>query len=111
MPWHDHLIVGTTDIKKEAPSLEPRADKSEIDFILETFNQYAKDKATIADIKSVYCGQRPLVTPKKAKNSAKISRKHEIVESKDGLITVVGGKWTIFRRMGQDTLDYIETKK
>ncbi|ABI83470.1 glycerol-3-phosphate dehydrogenase/oxidase [Francisella tularensis] len=111
LPWHDHLIVGTTDIKKEVPSLEPRADKSEIDFILETFNQYAKDKATIVDIKSVYCGQRPLVTPKKAKNSAKISRKHEIVESKDGLITVVGGKWTIFRRMGQDTLDYIETKK
>ncbi|MFV9973119.1 MAG: glycerol-3-phosphate dehydrogenase/oxidase [Francisella endosymbiont of Hyalomma asiaticum] len=111
LPWHNHLIVGTTDIKKETPSLEPKADKSEIDFILETFNQYAKDKATIADIKSVYCGQRPLVTPRKAKNSAKISRKHEIVESKDGLITVVGGKWTIFRRMGQDTLDYIEETK
>ncbi|MDE4951396.1 glycerol-3-phosphate dehydrogenase/oxidase, partial [Francisella tularensis subsp. holarctica] len=56
-------------------------------------------------------GQRPLVTPKPAKNSAKISRKHEMVESKDGLITVVGGKWTIFRRMGQDTQDYRETKK
>ncbi|MDE5037646.1 glycerol-3-phosphate dehydrogenase/oxidase, partial [Francisella tularensis subsp. holarctica] len=66
---------------------------------------------TIVDIKSVYCGQRPLVNPKKSKNSSKISRKHEIVESKDGLITVVGGKWTIFRRMGQDTRDYIETKK
>ncbi|MDE4972327.1 glycerol-3-phosphate dehydrogenase/oxidase, partial [Francisella tularensis subsp. holarctica] len=77
---------------------------SEIDFIFETFNQYAKDKATIVDIKTVYCGQRPLVTPKKAKNSAKITRKHEIVESKDGLITDVGGKWTIFRRIGQDTL-------
>ncbi|MDE4963865.1 glycerol-3-phosphate dehydrogenase/oxidase, partial [Francisella tularensis subsp. holarctica] len=59
----------------------------------------------------VFCGQRPLVTPKKAKNSANISRKHEIVESKEGLITVVGGKWTIFRRLGQDTLDYIETKQ
>ncbi|MDE4963864.1 glycerol-3-phosphate dehydrogenase/oxidase, partial [Francisella tularensis subsp. holarctica] len=76
------------------------------DFILETFNQYAKDKATIVDIKSVNCGQRPLVTPKKAKNSAKISRKHEILESKVGLITVVGGKCTIVRRMGQDTIDY-----
>lgn len=111
LPWHNHLIVGTTDIKKEAPSIEPRADKSEVDFILETFNQYAKEKVTVADIKSVYCGQRPLVSPKGSKNTAKISRKHEIVESKDGLITVVGGKWTIFRRMGQDTIDYIETKK
>ncbi len=104
------FIIGTTDVKKEAPSLEPVADKSEIDFILETFNQYAKTKATLDDVKSVYCGQRPLVSPKKAKNSAKISRKHEIVESDDGLITVVGGKWTIFRRMGQDTIDFIETK-
>ncbi|QWU99099.1 glycerol-3-phosphate dehydrogenase/oxidase [Francisella salimarina] len=111
LPWHNHLIVGTTDIKKEAPSIEPRAEKSEIDFILETFNQYAKTKATVADIKSVYCGQRPLVSPKNAKNTAKISRKHEVVESKDGLITVVGGKWTIFRRMGQDVIDFIETKK
>lgn len=111
LPWHKHLIIGTTDIKKEAPSLEPRAEKSEIDFILETFNQYAKTKATIDDIKSVYCGQRPLVSPKKAKNSAKISRKHEIVESDNGLITVVGGKWTIFRRMGQDVLDHIESGK
>ena len=111
LPWHNHLIVGTTDIKKEAPSLEPRAEKVEIDFILETFNQYAKSKVTVDDIKSVYCGQRPLVSPKRAKNSAKISRKHEIVESDNGLITVVGGKWTIFRRMGQDVLDYIESGK
>lgn len=111
LPWHNHLVVGTTDIKKDAPSLEPRADKSEIDFILATFNQYAKTKATINDIKSVYCGQRPLVSPKKAKNSAKISRKHEIVASDNGLLTVVGGKWTIFRRMGQDVLDYIENGK
>ncbi len=111
LPWHDHLIVGTTDIKKEAPSLEPRAEKAEIDFILETFNQYALEQVTIDDIKSVYCGQRPLVSPKKKKNSSKISRKHEIIESKDGLITIVGGKWTIFRRMGQDVFDYIETGK
>ncbi|AJC48607.1 glycerol-3-phosphate dehydrogenase/oxidase [Allofrancisella guangzhouensis] len=111
LPWHDHLIVGTTDIKKEIPSIEPKADKQEIEFILETFNQYAKQKATIADIRSVYCGQRPLVSPKKNRKTANISRKHEIIESTDGLITVVGGKWTIFRRMGQDTLDYIESGK
>lgn len=52
-----------------------------------------------------------MVSPKSAKNTAKISRKHEVVESKDGLITVVGGKWTIFRRMGQDVIDFIESKK
>ncbi|APC96574.1 glycerol-3-phosphate dehydrogenase/oxidase [Francisella frigiditurris] len=111
LPWHDHLIVGTTDIKKEKPCIEPKADKEEIDFILDTFNEYSKVKATINDIKAVYCGQRPLVSPKKQKSSAKISRKHEIIESEDGLITIVGGKWTIFRRMGQDVIDHIQLGK
>ena len=111
LPWHNHLIVGTTDVKKDIPSLDPVASKEEIDFILETFNNYSNKKVTIDDIKSVYCGQRPLVKPKKQKNSSKISRKHEIIESDNGLISIVGGKWTIFRRMGQDTIDYLESKK
>ena len=111
LPWHNHLIVGTTDVKKDIPSLDPVASKEEIDFILETFNNYSNKKVTIDDIKSVYCGQRPLVKPKKQKNSSKISRKHEIIESDTGLISIVGGKWTIFRRMGQDTIDYLESKK
>lgn len=111
LPWYGHLIVGTTDVKKEVPSIEPKASKDEIDFIIETFNTYSRKKAAIDDIKSVYCGQRPLVRPKKVKNSAKTSRKHEIIESANGLISIVGGKWTIFRRMGQDAIDYLESKQ
>jgi Glycerol-3-phosphate dehydrogenase len=110
LPWHDKIVVGTTDVKVDTPSLAPQAQPEEIDFILATLNAYGTRQVTRKDIRSVFCGQRPLVKPANAKNTAKISRKHEIIETSNGLITMVGGKWTIYRRMGQDTINYIEQK-
>jgi len=108
LPWHDKIVVGTTDIKVDTPSLAPQAQPEEIDFILATLNAYGTQQVTRKDIRAVFCGQRPLVKPANAKNTAKISRKHEIIETQNGLITMVGGKWTIYRRMGQDTINYLE---
>lgn len=108
LPWLDKVVVGTTDVAVDKPSLEPIAQNQEIDFILETLNQYTARQVSRADIRSVFCGQRPLVKPAGAKNTAKISRKHEIIASKNGLISIVGGKWTIYRLMGEDTLNYVE---
>lgn len=110
LPWHDKIVVGTTDIIVKEPSIYPNTMKNEIDFIINTFNLYTKNKVTINDIKSIFTGQRPLVRPNKSKNSAKISRKHEILEEKNGLISIVGGKWTIYRRMAEDTLNYVDDK-
>lgn len=110
LPWHDKIVVGTTDVKVTTPTLEPQAQASEIEFILSTFNQYSKNKVNYGDIKSVFCGQRPLVKPNNSTNTAKISRKHELSMAKNGVVTIVGGKWTIYRRMGVDTINYIEDK-
>ena len=108
LPWHDKIVVGTTDVKVAEATLEPKAQAEEIDFILATLNQYSAKTVTKSDIKAVFCGQRPLVRPQNQTNTAKISRKHELMLSNNGLVTIVGGKWTIYRRMGQDTLDFIE---
>ncbi len=106
LPWHDKVIVGTTDVGVDVPSLDPKAQVSEIDFIVDTLNQYTKKTVGRNDIKSVFAGQRPLVRPDTGnKSSAKISRKHEVILSKSNLITCVGGKWTIYRRMGEDTIN------
>ncbi len=110
LPWHNKIVVGTTDVKVEQPTLEPQAQEQEIDFILQTLNQYSKHQVTRKDIKSVFCGQRPLVKPNHTQNTAKISRKHEIRATANGLISIVGGKWTIYRRMGQDTINFIENQ-
>ena len=107
LPWHNKIIVGTTDIGVDTPSLDPQAQDSEIDFILDTLNQYTTKLVTRSDIKSVFAGQRPLVKPNKGhKSSAKISRKHEVIISDSGLISCVGGKWTIYRRMGEDAINF-----
>lgn len=110
LPWHDKIVVGTTDIAVDQPTLEPLAHSSEIDFILETLNQYTVRKVTKTDILSVFSGLRPLVKPANKTNSAKISRKHEILYSNSGIISIVGGKWTIYRLMGEDTINFAIAK-
>lgn len=106
LPWHGKVLVGTTDVLVDKPTLDPKAQNSEITFILDTLNEYTGRLITELDIKSVFAGQRPLVRPKNAKNSSKVSRKHEILYSDSGLISIVGGKWTIYRLMGEDTINF-----
>ena len=107
LPWHNKIIVGTTDIAVEAAEIDPQPSVSEVDFILDTLRQYTKNKVYNSDIKAKFAGLRPLVKPKHNTNSAKISRKHEILMSNSNLISIVGGKWTIYRLMALDTIDFI----
>ncbi len=106
LPWHDKVLVGTTDVHMDHPSMDPTPQDQEIDLILSTLNQYTQGIVTRKDIRSIFVGQRPLVKPAHAKNTKKISRKHEVFMTQKGFITIVGGKWTIYRRMGEDTLDF-----
>ena len=106
VPWHNKVIVGTTDTMLDEHSLEPEAQEQEIEFILKTFNKYIAKQASRKDVLSIYAGLRPLAAPKDDSEKTKeISRSHKIIVSKTGLITITGGKWTTFRRMAQDTVD------
>jgi glycerol-3-phosphate dehydrogenase len=109
LPWLDNkIVVGTTDIMVQTAEIEPTATSNEIDFILTTLNQYTTKKVTKDDIRSIFSGQRPLVSPNNTREkTGKISRKHEILFSKSGIISIVGGKWTIYRLMGEDTINTI----
>jgi glycerol-3-phosphate dehydrogenase len=107
LPWHNKIIVGTTDIAVQPTEIDPKPSRDEVDFILDTLNQYSKNKVSYSDIKSKFAGLRPLVKPAHKTNSAKISRKHEILLSDSNLISIVGGKWTIYRLMGSDTIDFL----
>jgi len=106
VPWYNRVILGTTDIPKPNASIEPKATEEEIDFILETASRFLARKPTRADIKCVFAGLRPLAAPKKADGKTKeISRKHKIIVSDSGLVSVIGGKWTIYREMGEDVIN------
>ena len=106
VPWHDHILVGTTDTPLENHSLEPRALDEEINFILKTIKKYFTSPVSKKDVLSVFAGLRPLAAPQKEADSTKeISRDHKLIVSKSDLITITGGKWTTYRKMAEVTVD------
>ena len=105
IPWQGRVVVGTTDVKAETPEMEPGYTQDEIGFLLETVNPYLARPIERSEILAVFSGLRPLVTGKDATTS-KISREHHIDISAKGMITVAGGKWTTYRRMAEDTVDF-----
>ena len=108
IPWHGKLLVGTTDTLRKNPKIEPRALSKEIDFILETCAGYLTKPPTREDVLAVFAGLRPLAAPKeKGAATKEISRSHKVSITNSHLISIIGGKWTTFRRMGEDTVDAI----
>lgn len=106
VPWHDKVVVGTTDTPIDHATLEPRALDEEIDFILTTAAQYLKKDPTKEDVLCIFAGLRPLAAPQGDDLSTKeISRSHKLIVSLSGLVTITGGKWTTYRKMGEDTVD------
>ncbi|GAA5512794.1 hypothetical protein Dcar01_01518 [Deinococcus carri] len=111
VPWHDHVVIGTTDTAVPGTSFEPRPLEEEIEFILGTAGRYMNPAPTRADVLSAYAGLRPLVSNEKTDgvgSTASLSRDHVIRISPGGLITLTGGKWTTYRRMGEDTVNRAE---
>jgi glycerol-3-phosphate dehydrogenase len=106
IPWHDHVVVGTTDTAITQVDLEPRPQSEEIDFIIDTASSYLAKPPTRADILSVFTGIRPLVKAGGASNTATLSRDHTIHISSSGMLTIAGGKWTTYRRMAEDAVDH-----
>lgn len=111
VPWHDKVVVGTTDTPVEKESLDPVALNSEIDFILQNAAAYLLIAPKRKDILSVFAGLRPLAAPKKNQKTKEISRSHKITISDAHLFTMLGGKWTTFRKMAEDMIDAVEQKK
>jgi len=108
VPWHDKVVVGTTDTLLDSHSLEPKPLDEEIKFIIDTANRYLNKNVSKDDVLSIFAGLRPLAAPKdKSEKTKEISRSHKIIVSDSHLITITGGKWTTYRKMAQDTVDKI----
>lgn len=106
IPWYGKVVTGTTDTPLDEISLEPKALDEEISFILRTAGRYLVKPPTREDILCVFAGLRPLAAnPDNPSATREVSRRHKITLSTSGLLSIVGGKWTSYRRMAEETID------
>ena len=104
VPWHNKVIVGTTDTPVSETSTEPIALKEEIEFVMHHIHRYLKKDPSYDDVRSIFAGLRPLVKSNSKLTSA-ISRDHHISVSDTELISITGGKWTTYRKMAEDVME------
>lgn len=104
VPFHDKVIIGTTDTSVESAEIEPRPLEEEVEFVINHFKRYVQTGLQRSDVKSIFAGLRPLVKIPGKKKTAVLPRDHTIWVSKGGMINISGGKWTTYRKMAQEVI-------
>ncbi len=105
LPWGAHWIVGTTDTDWALHLDHPAANRGDIDYLLDEVNTVLTSPLVPDDVVGVYAGLRPLAGANG--DTTRVSREHEVRLSAPGLVSVVGGKYTTYRRMAEDTVDAV----
>jgi glycerol-3-phosphate dehydrogenase len=105
IPWQGRLLVGTTD--DEAKLDDPLdVKKEEVAYVLRQLNKYLARPVTPGQVVSATAGLRPLVRSGKSSDTKHLARDHVVeCDPESGLISILGGKWTTYRAMAEDTLD------
>jgi glycerol-3-phosphate dehydrogenase len=104
LPWKGHALVGTTDVPVDDLRPDPQASETEIAYLIAHLNRYLERRVARGDVVGSYAGLRPLIRSGATK-TASLSREHLVEVDAHGLISVLGGKWTTYRRMAKDAID------
>ena len=111
VPWQGKVLLGTTDTPRPQVDWEPRALESEIDQILQEAAKYLVKVPLRSDVSSVWAGLRPLARTDEKSNEKgathNVSREHTVKVASNGLVSVMGGKWTTYRAMAADVMQSI----
>jgi glycerol-3-phosphate dehydrogenase len=105
LPQRNGLVyIGLTDEPFEGsiPD-EPVAPPADVSFLLEVASSVLDRPLTPADVLGSYAGLRPLLEG--TGRSADLSRRHAVLRARSGVLTIVGGKLTTYRKMAQDAVD------
>ncbi|MFT7421312.1 MAG: glycerol-3-phosphate dehydrogenase [Arcticibacterium sp.] len=110
-PLGNKVTVGTTDTAYEDMSKEPLLESEEVDYLLETVNPFVEKDLTRKDIVSGFAGVRPLLAPRNIRRTETkaLLRDHEVEHMPaSNLLSLLGGKWTTYRVMAKDCMDYAD---
>ncbi|MGO1481238.1 MAG: glycerol-3-phosphate dehydrogenase/oxidase [Brachybacterium sp.] len=111
IPWDEYWVIGTTDTPWTQDPRDVGATSDDIEYVLEHANAVLADDLTREDVVGVYSGLRPLLQPVKrgagdSSSSTKVSREHTVMEVEPGLSAIAGGKYTTYRVMAEDVVDF-----
>ncbi len=110
VPAHTVAVIGTTDVPVEDADhygIEPW----EIQRMLDEGSKLLPRLSEMRILRT-WAGVRPLYASEPAQNDRGISRGHVLLNHTErdglaGLVTIVGGKWTTYRLMAEDTVDLV----
>jgi len=108
VPWGDFTYVGTTDTDYDGPLDDPQCDPSDVAYLLRALNHAIAEPVTEADVVGTWAGLRPLLRTARSERTADLSRRHDVLVSDSGVVTINGGKLTTYRRMAADTVDRVQ---
>ncbi len=105
IPWKKIVLLGTTDTDYSGDPDQISVERSDVDYLLESFNYYfPKAHLTDARILSTFAGLRPLIF-EGDKAPSQVSREYQIFEGPENFFSIVGGKLTTYRKMAKHMVD------
>jgi glycerol-3-phosphate dehydrogenase len=109
--WFGHWLLGTTDTAYDGDRRAPTVERADVDYLLRNVNRYLTRPLSCDDVLGTFAGLRPLLAPvapdaeTTSATTSALSRDHTVIEEPAGMVTVVGGKYTTYRRMARDAVD------
>lgn len=112
VPWGSSTYVGTTDTAYDGPLDDPRVEEADVSYVLGALNAAVSEPLSAADITGAWAGLRPLLAAPSgsaalSERTADLSRRHKVIVSPSGLVTITGGKLTTYRKMAEDTVSAV----
>lgn len=110
IPWDGMTYVGTTDTDYDGDLDHPGVERADVEYLLDAVNAAVTQPVRPSDITGTWSGLRPLLAKssrwrrRPRPRTADLSRRHKVLVSPSGLITITGGKLTTYRKMADDTV-------
>jgi glycerol-3-phosphate dehydrogenase len=108
IPWSRYWVIGTTDTPWTEELAHPTANSRDIDYVIGEANAVLEHPISRDDVIGTWAGLRPLLQPgtMDGTESAKVSREHTVASPVPGLTVIAGGKFTTYRVMARDAVDF-----
>lgn len=108
LPWGEWSYIGTTDTDHDGGPDEVHATDADVTYLLRSANAaFPNARLVVEDVVARWSGVRPLVRNDAALSTAAVSREHLIMTGRGGMLSIIGGKLTTYRRMAAQMVDHV----